>query len=245
MITCEPSTGMKQWNSVMSPPKRNESFVRNEVSPDLSEFVILPNINEEALPFDALGWLQGIKADRSVMGGRSDGWGGNSDQSSDHLRNLGNYLKNDYKDASHALKADPAYIKRKNSKPKKHKEKEQLKEWFLRDQEATVDFVMSTVFPCQAVEVITTFPRPRRQKVTTCWRGCIGRMSPRKTGERWNSKRKKRTPKNQRTMTKRIHRTMRTSFRDTRPPSYISVDHFFNHFHEYYAWFMTSTKVLQ
>ena len=60
------------------------------------------------------------------MGGRSDGWGGNSDQSSDHLRNLGNYLKNDYKDASHALKADPAYIKRKNSKPKKRRPHRQV-----------------------------------------------------------------------------------------------------------------------
>ena len=85
-----------------------------------------------------------------------------------HMRNLGIYDKSDYNDVHNVVKVDPDYIKSKNSKPKKHKEKEQLKEWFLRDQEATVDFVMSTVFPCQAVEVITTFPRPRRQKVTTC-----------------------------------------------------------------------------
>ena len=49
-----------------------------------------------------------------------------------------------------------AYIKRKTSKPKKRHEQAQLKEWLIRGQEATVKFVMSTVFHCQAVEVITT-----------------------------------------------------------------------------------------
>ena len=60
------------------------------------------------------------------------------------MRNLGIYDNNTYRDTHSALKVDPVYIKSKNSKPKKP---DQLKEWFLRDQEVTVKFVMPNVFP--------------------------------------------------------------------------------------------------
>jgi hypothetical protein len=57
-----------------------------------------------------------------------------------------------------ALKKTDGYIKRMQSKPKKRSEKAQLKDWFLLHQQATVEFFMSTVFPCQAAEEITTIP---------------------------------------------------------------------------------------
>ena len=68
-------------------------------------------LGKVALPFDPLEWLQGIQADTNVMGHRSM-------QRVDHMTNLGIYHRRAYKDAQDALKADPAYIKRKKSKPK-------------------------------------------------------------------------------------------------------------------------------
>ena len=81
------------------------------------------------MSWDELQWLKGIQADTSVMEGCGDQRGGPTNKKRDHMRNLGICEHGAYRDAHNALKAAPAYIKRKKSKPKA---RAQFKEWLTK-----------------------------------------------------------------------------------------------------------------